>query len=216
MSSRIRLLKEIFFSKPILQFPDPNKVYVLYTNASNNAYSSVLCQTHNNENDIMPVAYFSGTLTLQNKSWCATEKEAYVVFKSVQRFDYYLRGAHCMLRCDYKPLEPFLSRGMKIAKLDRWAMLLQEYDIKFVHIKGKDNILADAISRLHTIDIYKDHVEVKLQHLSKPKSQSESSKVADEVQLLDAGSTRHLLNVTIKMLQRLQKQDKFCKKKVHS
>ena len=33
-------------------------------------------------------------------------------------------------------------------------MLLQEYDITFVHIKGKDNILADAISRLHTLDIY--------------------------------------------------------------
>ena len=42
---------------------------------------------------------------------------------------------------------------MKIAKLDRLAILLQEYDIKFIHIKGKDNILADAISRLCTIDI---------------------------------------------------------------
>ena len=97
---------------------------------------------------------------MQNKSWFATEKEAYMVLKSVQRFDYYLRGVQCTLRCDHKPLEPFLSRGMKIAKLDRWAMLLQEYDIKFIHIKGKDNILADAISRLHTLDIYEDPAEV--------------------------------------------------------
>ena len=35
-------LKEIFCSKPILQFPDPNKDYVLYTDALNNAYSGVL------------------------------------------------------------------------------------------------------------------------------------------------------------------------------
>ena len=28
-------LKEIFCSKPILQFPDPKKDYILYTNASN-------------------------------------------------------------------------------------------------------------------------------------------------------------------------------------
>ena len=44
-------------------------------------------------------------------------------------------------------------------------MLLQEYDIKFIHIKGKDNILADAKSRLCTIDIYDNPAEVKLKHL---------------------------------------------------
>ena len=43
-------------------------------------------------------------------------------------------------------------------------MLLQEYDITFIHIKGKDNILADAISRLCTINIYEDPAEDRLQH----------------------------------------------------
>ena len=134
-------LKEIFCNKLILQFPGPNKPYVLYTDASNNAYSGVLCQPVNNDHDIRPVAYFSGTFTAQNRSWCATEKEAYAVLKSMQCFNYYLRGAKCTFRCDHKPLEPFLTRGMKIAKLDRWVMLLQEYDITFVNIRGKDNIL---------------------------------------------------------------------------
>ena len=106
----------------------------MYTDASNNDYSGVLCQPQDNENDIRSVAYFSGTFTVQDKSWCAIEKEAYMVLKSLQRFDYYLRGAQCTLRCDHKPLEPFLTGGMKIAKLDRWAMLLQEYDIKLIHI----------------------------------------------------------------------------------
>ena len=104
---------------------------------------------------------------------------------------------------------------MKIAKLHRWAMLLQEYDIKFIHIKGKDNILADARSRLHTIDIYEDPAEVKLKHSPVLKGQPESSKTTDEVQLLDAGTTQQLLNITTKTLRRLQKQDEFCKKKVH-
>ena len=157
-------LKEIFCSKPILQFPDPNKDYVLYTDTSNNAYSGVLCQPENNDNDTRPVAYFSGTFTAQHKSWCATEKEAYAILKSIQRFCYYLRGAKCTLSHDHKPLEAFLSRGMKTANLDRWAMLVQEYDITFIHVKGKDNILTGAISRLHTINIYKDPTEDRLQH----------------------------------------------------
>ena len=98
MPGYIILLKEIFCDKPILQFPDANKDYVLYTGTLNNAYSSALCQPQNNNKDIRPVAYFSGTFMAQNKSWCATEKEAYTVLKSIQRLDYYLRGAKCTLR----------------------------------------------------------------------------------------------------------------------
>ena len=70
---------EIFCTKPQLQFPDPNKPYIIYTDASNNAYSSILYQPVDGNQDIRPVAYFSGTFTAQNKSWCATEEEAYAV-----------------------------------------------------------------------------------------------------------------------------------------
>ena len=52
-------IKEIFCNKPILQFPDSNKPYVLYTDAPNNAYSGLLCQPVDNNQDMRPVAYFS-------------------------------------------------------------------------------------------------------------------------------------------------------------
>ena len=86
----LEYLKEIFGNKQLLQFPDPNKPYVLYTDASNNPYSGILCQLVDNDQDIRPVAYFSGTFTAQKRNWCATGKEAYVVLKSVQCFNYYL------------------------------------------------------------------------------------------------------------------------------
>ena len=183
-------LKEIFCNKPILQFPNPNKDYILYTDASNKAYSSVLCQPQSNDKGIRTVAYFSGTFTAQNKSWCATEKEAYTVLESIQRFDYYLWGAKYTLRCNHKPLEPFLSRGMKITKLDRWAMLLQEYDITFIHIRGKDNILADAISQLQTINTYEDPAENKPLHSPPTQSTACPSNVTDDVQLPDSGTAQ--------------------------
>ena len=159
-------LKEIFCNKPLLQLPDPNKPYILYTDASHNTYSGILCQPIDSKQDIRPVAYFSGTFTVQNKSWCTMEKEAYTVLKSLQCFNYYLQGTKCTFQCNHKPLEPFLTRGMKIAKLDRWAMLLQEYNITFVHIKGKDNILADAISRLCTINIYETADDTHTSHIA--------------------------------------------------
>ena len=75
--------------------------------------------------------------------------------------------------------------------------------------------MADAISRLDTIDIYKDHAEAKLQHPLVSKIQPQYSEVTDNVQLLETGITQQLLNITTKTLRRLQKQDRFCKRKVH-
>ena len=119
----------------------------------------------------------------------------------------------CTLHCDHKPLEPFLTRGMKIAKLDRWVMLLQEYDITFVHIKGKDNILADAISRLHTIDIYEKTIEI--QHLHTVKTTTpQLDETVEQIQHVDSSPLPQSLNMNSTTLRTLQKQDKFCKNKV--
>ena len=70
----LNYLKEIFYNKPILQFPDPNKDYVLYR-CSNNAYSGVLCQPQDHDKDIRPVTYFSGTFTAQNKGGVQLKKK---------------------------------------------------------------------------------------------------------------------------------------------
>ena len=149
---------------------------------------------------------------MQNRSWCATEKEAYAVLKSVQRFNYYLRGTKSTLHCDHKPLEPFLTRSMKIAKLDRWAMLLQEYDITFVHIRGKDNILTDVISRLHTINVYEEATED--YHSPKAQTMIHADKKVKQLQHLDSSTSPQLLNMNSTTLCNLQKHDKFCKNKV--
>ena len=130
----------------------------------------------------------------------------------MQQFDYCLQGAKCTLHCDHKPLELFLSRGMKIAKLDRWAMLLQEYDITFVHIKGKDNILANAISRLHTLDIYDKTIET--QHSPTVKTTTTQHKgTIDVIQHIDSAPLLQSLNMNSTTVRMLQKQDKFCKNK---
>ena len=75
------------------------------------------------------------------------------------KFDLYLREAQCILHCDHKPLEPFLSYGMKINNLNHWSIELLDYNHIFLYIKGSNNILADAIFRLKTLDIYKDPLE---------------------------------------------------------
>ena len=53
------------------------------------------------------------------QGWSVSEKELFLQFISVLKFDLYLGGAECILFCNHKPLEPFLSKGMKIPKLEQ-------------------------------------------------------------------------------------------------
>ena len=82
------------------------------------------------------------------------------MYKSINKFSFYLTGADCTLYCDHKPLPPFLTTDMKNKTMDRWALKLQQYNIKFQHVAGKENIVADAILHLKTANLYegpKDH-----------------------------------------------------------
>ena len=80
--------------------------------------------------------------------------EAYAAYQSIQKFQFYLRGALCYLYCDHKPLVPFVLGIMKKPTLNRWALESNECNIVFKHIAGKKNVVADAISRLKQKNLY--------------------------------------------------------------
>ena len=132
--------------------------------------------------------------------WSATEKEAFAVYQSVLKFDLYLTRAELILCCDHKPLEPFLSKGMKIPKLDQWAMKLADYNITFVYIKGSNNIITDAISSLKMLDICRDPIEnarmKKTSNLQQQATKVNTNKI-------------HPLNSNVLCAE--QKQDNTCK-----
>ena len=50
---------------------------------------------------------------------------------------------------------------MNIAKLDRWSLELQEFDISLEFIQEKLNKIADAISRLKNEGLYVEHTDEK-------------------------------------------------------
>ena len=70
-----------------------------------------------------------------------------------------MRGAESILHCNHRPLEPFIPEGIKIPKLNRLSVEVADYSITFVNITGKYKVLADATSRLKTLDIYKEAME---------------------------------------------------------
>ena len=149
----IEVLKEELGKNPIMIHPSPDKTYHLQTDASNTGYSGILQQPRdNNPKELAPVAYFSGTFKGAQLRWSTSEKEGYAIYKSVNKFAFYIAGCKCICHTDHKPLKPFFEQGMKNTKLDRWSLQLQDYDLEFSFVKGSDNVLADSLSRLYLQD----------------------------------------------------------------
>ena len=91
------------------------------------------------EPELIPITYFSGIFNKTQQLWITTQKECYAVYKSVQKFFFYLTGTDCTLNCDHKPLTPFFTTGMSSHVLDQWPLELQQFNVKFEHIQSKKN-----------------------------------------------------------------------------
>ena len=148
------LLKEYLLKEPILKYPDTDKPYILYTDASKYAWAGVLTQAyiHQLEDKVKeihhPITYLSGLFKGSQVNWATLTKEAYAIYMSVKKLDSYLEGARTTIRSDHLPLKKFLIRDTANNKVKNWAMELEGYDLTFEYIKGIKNTLADAVSRL--------------------------------------------------------------------
>ena len=115
---------------PSLQYADANKPFKLFTDISNYRYSGILHQAQDRVPDqLIPIVYFSGSFNQTQQMWNVTPKKCYAVYRSINKFSFYLTGTEHTSYCDHKPLVPFLMTGMKSKTMDRWALELQQYNI---------------------------------------------------------------------------------------
>ena len=81
-------------------------------------------------------------------------KEAYAIYMSIKKLDYYLVDADIILRSDHLPLKKFLAKNTLNSKVNNWAVEISPFKITFEYIKGIKNTLADTMS--HLVDINPD------------------------------------------------------------
>ena len=153
-----KLLKEALCGEPVLKYADTSRPYTLYTEASKYGWAGVLTQPHEETIDGKstttdhPVAFISGLFSGSQLNWAALTKEAFAIYMSVKKLSFYLTDAQILLRSDHKPLEKFLLKNTLNSKVNNWAMELEAFNIQFDYITGSNNILADTLSRLISID----------------------------------------------------------------
>ena len=152
------MLKDALITSPILKYPDPNKPYTLFTDASKHAWACVLTQEYEHKKDGKvfkinhPITFASGLLKGSQLNWAALTKEAFAIYSSIKKLSYYLEDAEIILRSDHLPLKKFLQKNTLNTKVNNWAVEISPYKIQFEYIKGIKNTLADTVSRLIQID----------------------------------------------------------------
>ena len=153
-----QMLKGTLVSAPILKYPDTSKLYTIFTDGSKYGWARVLTQEHTTMVDGKEitvkhlVAYVSGLFHGSQLNWAAMTKEAYAIYMTVKKSTFYITGHDITLRSDHLPLNKFLKQMMLNNTVNNWAMEIESFKINFVHIAGKDNVLADTLSRLIDID----------------------------------------------------------------
>ena len=131
---------------------------MLYTDASKYGWARVLTQKHTfmvNGKEITmdpPVSYVSDLFHGSQLDWAAHTKEAYAIYMSVNKSTFYLTGHEITLRSDHLPLKKFLRKMTLNQTVNNWSTEIESFNINFIHISGKDNILVDALSRLIDTD----------------------------------------------------------------
>ena len=80
-------------------------------------------------------------------SWSTIEREAYAIIWALNRFRDLAYGTRATVYCDHNPLQYIRECTPKSAKLLRWSLASQEFDIELKYTKGSCNVVADYLSR---------------------------------------------------------------------
>ncbi|TIB07156.1 hypothetical protein E3P90_04139 [Wallemia ichthyophaga] len=146
-------LKGKLASAPVLKIPTRTGKFKVTTDASGSAVGAVLEQEENGET--RPVAYLSQKLNGSQLNWSIRDKELYAIIVAITKWKHYLLGRSITVNTDHKTIETFRKAEFS-SRVAKWSEIWAEYDIEVKYKPGKDNKVADALSRkmeLNTLDL---------------------------------------------------------------
>ena len=141
-------IKSLLFSVPVLNAPDVCKPFKLMVDVSDVGSGAVLMQEGEKGID-HPVCYSSYKFNAHKRNYSTCEKETLALLLALQHLCIYLDAAveEVLVYTDNNPLVFINHTKDKNQRLLRWSLALQEFSLKICHIREKDNIIADALSR---------------------------------------------------------------------
>ncbi|GBG66836.1 hypothetical protein CBR_g70714 [Chara braunii] len=128
----------------VLKLPDPDKPFVVTTDASQYGIGAVLAQHEGKK--LRPIKYMSKNMPSQKLAKSTYEKELYAIYKASTHWRHYLLGRFFYVRTDHQTLRWMKTRPVLSDALKRWIEVIEQYNFEPQYIKGEYNKVADALS----------------------------------------------------------------------
>ena len=133
-------IKKSLATRPTLAYFDPRRKTTLTVDASPTGLGGILSQ-QDDHGEVHVVAYASKALSDVETRYSQTEREALAVIWACEHYHLYLYGQPVTVLTDHLPLLGMINKpGAKLsARVERWVLRLQPYDVTLKYQKGADN-----------------------------------------------------------------------------
>jgi len=150
--SAMSFLKESLCTTPALvsiDYSEPLRAIIVAVDGSGKGWGAVLMQL-DEEGKRHPVRYESGVWSTSERNWDSGKHECKALLLTLKKLRSYLYGVRFTVETDAQTLVAQLQRSatdLPGALVTRWLALLNLWDFDIVHVSGKKNVVADALSR---------------------------------------------------------------------
>jgi hypothetical protein len=134
-------LKRLLTNAPILRVPDMEMDFMVCMDASKQGLGAVLMQ------DGGVIAYVSRKMKKHEELYATHDLELVAVMLALKHWRHYLVGRNFELKTDHQSLKHLFTQRDLNARQRRWSEFMSEYDFSISYIKGKENLVTDALSR---------------------------------------------------------------------
>jgi hypothetical protein len=134
-------MKKVMSTCPVLALPYFSHPFILECDASGEGIGVVLMQNKH------PIAFERKKLRGPELLYTIYDKEMLAIMHVLAKFRQYLVGAKFIVKTDHNNLKYFLEQKDLNERKQKWVRKIQAYDFDIEFVKGKNNIVADALSR---------------------------------------------------------------------
>ena len=124
-----------------MRAPNWKLPFEVMCDASDFAIGAVLGQRDDGKPYV--IYYASKTLNKAQRNYTTKEKELLAVVFALDKFRAYLVGSFIVVFNDHSALKYLLTKQDAKARMIRWILLLQEFNIQIKYKKGVENVVAN-------------------------------------------------------------------------
>jgi hypothetical protein len=138
-------LKMKLTTAPLLALPNFGKTFEIECDASGVGIGGVLMQ------EGRPIAYFSEKLSGPTLNYSIYDKELYALVRSLETWQHYLLPKEFVIHSDHESLKHLKGQLKLNRRHAKWSEFIESFPYIVKYKKGKDNVVADALSRRHVL-----------------------------------------------------------------